>query len=163
MSPRDLSVFLLPLFLTNLACGEIPLQTELIDGTTESQDDIFVPDNVECSPESLNGFYETLTIRRSGKCPDLDPFVLMMKNGEMTWGNHCTTESVAFTNHTCQQNTRIVCEGKSRQIIVESRLAQIEVSGAILTGKLTIQFKQGAEQGAEACLSEYQTKLERVR
>lgn len=163
MSPRNLSVSLLPLFFMTLACGEMPLETELFDQSIESQDDIFVPNNVTCSPESLNGFYETLTIRRSGECPDLDPFFLVMKDGEMTWGKNCETQSIAFTNQTCQQNTRIVCEGNGQQIIVDARLAQIENSGSILTGKMTIQFKFGEEQSAEACVSEYQTKLERLQ
>jgi len=161
MSPRIQFILLLPLLLVVAACGEYPIDAEFQALEGETEDGIYVPTNVDCNPDNLNGFYETLTIRRSGLCPDIDPFVLSLRDGEMRWGENCTTESVSFSEHSCQQDSRIVCRGEQSEIIIDAKLAQLEEQGSILTGIMTIQFKNGSEESSVACISEYQTKLER--
>jgi len=160
MSPR-IQYLLLPLMFTAVACGEMPQELSTTETDAQLSSDIFVPSNVNCNPESLNGFYETLTIRRSGDCPSIDPFILRMSDGQMSWGNNCQTESVAFSEKSCQQDTLIICETGDQQIVIDARLAQLEEAGSILTGTMTIQFKTGSEESSVACISEYQTKLER--
>ena len=161
MSPRIQFILLLPLLLLVAACGEYPLDAEFQALEGGAEEGIYVPTDVDCNPGNLNGFYETLTIRRSGLCPDIDPFVLTMRDGEMRWGENCKTESVSFSEQACQQDTRIVCQGEHSEIIIDAQLAQLEERGSILTGIMTIQFKNGSEESSVACISEYQTKLER--
>jgi len=161
MSPRIQLILLFPLVLLVSACGEYPTDADFQDYEEVSAEGIYVPSDVDCDPNNVNGFYETLTIRRSGLCPDIDPFVLKMRDGEMRWGENCTTESVSFSEQSCQQDTRVVCQGEESEIIIDARLAQLEEQGSILTGIMTIQFKNGSEESSVACVSEYQTKLER--
>ena len=163
MSPRIQYFLLLPFCILISACGEYPHDTELSALEESSDEGIYVPTDVDCNPEAVNGFYETMVIRRSGVCPNIEPFVLHMKDGEMSWGENCTTESVKFSEHSCQQDTHIVCEGEDNQIIIHAQLAQLEERGVILTGTMTIQFKNGSEESSIACVSEYQTKLERFQ
>ena len=162
MSSRIQSVLFLSLFTLLAACGEYSEEQEFFDSLTSENNDIYVPANVDCSPSRVNGFYETMTIRRSGLCPDLDPFFLHMKDGKMSWGENCSTESVSFSEQLCQQDTHIVCQSEENEITIHARLAQLEEQGMILTGTMTIQFKHGSSESSIACLSEYQTKLERL-
>ena len=146
------------------ACGEAPeLNTaqESANLSTEESNEIYVPDDVTCEKSNLNGYYRVDLVKRSGDCPTLDTFVVMMTDGQMTWGGPCDSDSTAFSHQDCKQDGRVVCGDNEMLLTVDSQLAQLEETGSILTGSMVINIAIIDDESAN-CESEYQTKLERL-
>jgi len=145
------------------ACGEVPDLNSAQDSaatSTEETNEIYVPENLVCEISTLNGYYQVVLIKQTGDCPDLDAFVVEFNNGEMRWGGPCASDATTFSHQNCQQDGRVVCGDDTMTITTETKLAQLEQTGSILTGRMTVSIEIAQEEEAN-CISQYQTKLER--
>ena len=150
-----------------IACGEAPdlsAQTDLElspADLTEDDSNLRGPENVVCDQTDLNGTYQANLIKRSGNCPDLEAFVIKMRDGIMSWGGPCNNESTDYSEELCRQDVRTVCGDTDMVLTVDTELAQMEDTGSILTGSMTINITIVGDESAN-CNSEYLTKLERL-
>ena len=148
-----------------MACGEAPeLSSEPSNAAADSAEydsGLRAPDDVVCEQTDLNGTYQANLIKRSGNCPDLDAFVIQMRDGVMSWGGPCSNESNDYSEELCRQDVRTICGDTDMVLTVDTELAQMEDTGSILTGSMTISINIVGDESAN-CNSEYLTKLERL-
>ena len=148
-----------------IACGEAPelsSQTDLAPtDVVDDENNLRAPDNVVCDETDLNGTYQANLIKRTGNCPDLEAFVIKMRDGVMSWGGPCNNESNDYSEELCRQDVRTICGDTDMVLTVDTELAQMEDTGSILTGSMTISINIVGDESAN-CNSEYLTKLERI-